>query len=117
MAHGGHRDMQECIDHCTNCHRICVETAQHCLGMGGQHAAPEHIRLLLDCAQICATSADFMLRGSPLHVKTCAVCSEICRLCADACARMAGSDELMKRCADLCRQCAESCMKMAGAAV
>ena len=31
--------------------------------------------VLLDCAEICQTSANFMLRGSPLHTNTCAACA------------------------------------------
>jgi hypothetical protein len=113
MPHQISADMRECISNCTECHAICTETAQHCLGMGGAHAAPEHIGLLLDCAQICATSADFMLRGSALHSRTCGVCAEACQRCAEDCERLAEGDETMLRCAELCRRCAESCRRMA----
>lgn len=105
-------EMQACIDNCTRCHAICVETMTHCLKQGGRHADPAHIRLLADCAQICATSADFMLRGSDLHGRTCAACAEVCDRCAESCERM-DDDEMMKACADECRRCAESCRRMA----
>src|SRR3546814_5162654 len=55
--------MNECIDNCTQCHAICLETINYCLTKGGVHAAPEHIALLATCADTCATSADAMLRG------------------------------------------------------
>jgi hypothetical protein len=106
-------EIRECIDNCQNCHAICQETVSHCLQKGGPHAAPDHIRLLLDCVQICATSADFMLRGSDLHTYTCGVCAEVCELCAQDCERF-GDDEMMRRCAEICRRCAESCRRMAG---
>ncbi len=109
-------EMQECIGSCQRCQASCVMTATHCLEMGGKHASPEHIRLLQDCAQICATSADFMLRGSPIHGRTCAVCAEVCRLCAESCERMADGDAMTQQCADECRRCAESCDRMARAA-
>ena len=105
-------EMQACIQECQNCHNVCVETVQHCLQMGGHHAEPGHIRTLLDCAEICATSANFMLRSSPLHTRTCAVCAEVCEQCAASCEKM-GDDEMMQRCADTCRRCAESCRQMA----
>jgi hypothetical protein len=105
-------EMLQCIRDCTNCHSLCVVTAMHCLHLGGPHAAPEHIRLLLDCADICRTSADFMLRGSDLHTRTCGVCAEVCRLCADDCERF-GDDPQMKACAEACRLCAQSCRRMA----
>ncbi len=106
-------EMRECIDTCSDCHNVCLETVIHCLGIGGEHATPNHVGLLLDCAQICATSADFMLRGSDLHARTCGVCAEACARCADECERMAGGDETMLRCAEQCRRCAESCQAMA----
>lgn len=41
-------DIERCISECLNCYRICLQTVQHCLEKGGKHAAPEHIRPLLD---------------------------------------------------------------------
>ena len=107
-----HAEMRECINNCTACHQICLQTIQHCLSMGGQHAAQGHIRTMADCAQICATSADFMLRASEIHGRVCGVCAEACRRCADDCARLAQGDRMMNECADACRRCAESCVRM-----
>lgn len=107
------REMQECIDNCTECHAICVATAVHCLEIGGRHASRQHQVTLLDCAQICVASADFMLRQSPIHGMVCAACAEACRRCADECERMAQGDEMMRQCAEVCRRCAESCERMA----
>ena len=107
-------EMHDCIERCSDCHDVCLETVQHCLGRGGEHAAPDHIRALLDCAQACDTSRDFMLRGSPLHHATCGVCAEACERCAESCEAMADDDEQMRRCAEECRRCAESCRAMAG---
>ncbi len=108
-------DMQSCIENCTDCHRVCVETVGHCLEKGGRHAEARHIRLLLDCADICRTSGDYMIRGSELHSLTCSTCAEVCERCAKDCERLA-DDEQMRRCADACRRCADSCRKMAPAA-
>ncbi len=105
-------EMQKCIQHCIDCHQVCIQTIQHCLTKGGKHADPQHIRLLQDCAQVCQTSADFMIRGSDLHGKACALCAEACIACAVSCEAM-GDDEVMKTCAEVCRSCAESCQKMA----
>jgi hypothetical protein len=104
-------EMRACIEECSTCHDICLETMQHCLHMGGKHAEPHHIRLMQDCVEICQTSANFMLRGSDLHKHTCRACAEVCARCAADCAKMA-DDERMKTCADTCRSCAESCRRM-----
>lgn len=108
--------MQQCIENCLTCHRVCLQTVTHCLTMGGRHAEAAHIRLLLDCSEICQTSANFMLRHSAFHARTCGVCAEICQRCADDCARF-GDDPLMQQCAQICRRCAESCHQMAGMGV
>lgn len=105
--------MQKCIDECLSCHQICVQTVDHCLTKGGEHADPAHIRTLLDCAEICQTSASFMLRGSEIHPEVCSTCTEVCDLCAASCDRI-GNEDFMKQCADACRRCAESCRQMAG---
>jgi hypothetical protein len=66
----------------------------------------------MDCADICAVGAAFMLRASNLHAHTCAACAAVCRACAEGCAAM-GDDSRMSALADTCRHCAESCEAMA----
>lgn len=105
-------DMENCIQNCTDCHAMCISTITHCLQLGGRHAEYGHIRLLLDCADICRTSADFMLRGSQFHQRTCSICAEICNRCAEDCAKYT-DDEHMRTCAEMCHECAASCNKMA----
>jgi hypothetical protein len=107
------QEMQECIQNCLSCHGICLNTVTHCLQMGGVHAEASHIRLMLDCAEICQTSANFMLRNSNLHHMTCGVRAEICTRCAEDCERF--DDPQMRACAKMCRQCADSCQRMAAA--
>jgi hypothetical protein len=107
--------MEECIENCTNCHRVCLETAaRHFAGESAPKLDERMVRLLLDCADICRTSADFMIRGSDLHQHTCRACAAICARCADECDRR-GEDPYMAACAEICRRCAASCAEMAGA--
>ncbi len=102
--------MQTCIDKCLSCYGTCLSTAMtHCLEMGGKHLEPVHFRLMMACAEICRTSAHFMLLNSPHHKHTCRECAEICEQCAKDCERIGGMDE----CVQACRSCAESCGKMA----
>ena len=104
--------MQSCIAACTTCHGVCLETIQQCLKIGGMQAESAHIRMLMDCAEICQTSEIFLLRGSDLHGYTCGVCSEVCQRCAEDRDRF-GNDQMMQRCAEACRMCAQSCSEMA----
>lgn len=105
-------EMQRCIQLCQDCHARCIELISHCLMAAGRQAAPTHIRLLMDCAQLCTVTADFMARESAFHDRTCTLCAELCRRCAESCVQIAGDDQLVKECAELCRRCAESCDRM-----
>lgn len=104
--------LQGCIEECLSCHAACLSALTYCMQKGLRHAEPEHLRRLADCAEICETSANFMLRGSDQHRRTCEVCAELCEQCAASCEKMS-DDAAMKACADACRRCAESCRKMA----
>jgi hypothetical protein len=104
--------LRHCTDLCIDCHRSCLQNVPHCLAKGGAHAQPAHVRLMLDCADICQTSADFMIRESDLHAFTCAACAEVCHRCAEDCLRL-GDDPHMAACAEVCRRCAQACREMA----
>jgi len=104
------QEMQDCIDACQECHDICLQTAMtQCLRMGGKHVEEDHLRLMINCTEICQTAANFMLSSSPMHMATCAACADICMACAESCERVGDMDE----CAQACRRCAESCQQMA----
>jgi hypothetical protein len=111
MTMTGH-DMTACIDECGKCHRVCVETLRYCLEKGGRYAASNHILLLIDCAEICQTNANFMLRGSVVHRTICGACADTCERCAESCESI-GDDAQLKACAKTCRDCAQSCRNMA----
>lgn len=111
-GHTGNAAMDKCIDDCQHCAALCHACVAHCLKLGGEHADPQHIALLLDCAAICEASAASMSRQSSVHGQLCAACAEICRLCEESC-RALGNEGMLKECADACRRCADSCEKMA----
>lgn len=98
-------EMQECITGCLACRAICLQTVDHCLAMGGAHVAQQHVRLLLDCAELCQTSVHFMITHSPLEARIWALCAEACRACEAACRKMGDTMDL--RCAESCPRCAE----------
>ena len=107
-------DVQKCIQACQECHAICQETVAYCLTVGGAHAQPQHIAVLLDCAEICHLSEDSMFHGSAIMNTLCTACAEVCDLCAKECERFPG-DAQMKACADRCRSCAQACRRMVSA--
>jgi len=105
--------MESCIEACNHCHQVCLQTAMNlCLETGGKHVEAEHFRLMMNCAEICQTSANFQLGSSSFSQRLCAICAEVCEACAADCRKIGGMDE----CVEACRQCADSCRQMAGSA-
>lgn len=102
-------EMQQCLDNCLACHRLCTATAAHVLHGHSHHSEAAHLVSLLDCAQMCLTHADFMLRRSPHHMHLAKECAEICTACAVACEGHSDPDGIMEACAQACRKCAQSC--------
>jgi hypothetical protein len=87
----------------------------HGLRQSGHYVDATHIMTLLDCADMCATSVNVMLRDSARQRRTCELCAEECDACAKSCAAFSDDDE-MRRCEAECHRCAESCREMARSA-
>ncbi|MBA4141844.1 MAG: four-helix bundle copper-binding protein [Nitrosospira sp.] len=110
MTHTTDPKMQACVDACNQCYQTCLHEAMtQCLEAGGKHVEPDHFRLMMNCAEICQTSVNFMLSSSAFSNQTCRVCAEVCEACAKSCEQIG-----MEDCARVCRECAESCRQMAG---
>ena len=104
--------MEDCITLCMTSHRSCLQTAQHCIEKTDRNIPASHIATLLDCAELCLTTAHSMLRHSPQHMVLCDACARICDACATSCERFP-ADKVMADCAKQCRTCAEACRHMA----
>jgi hypothetical protein len=102
---------EECIDSCLKSHASCLTTSQHCLQLGGAHARASHLALLLDCAELCQTTANSLLRRSPQHGVICDACATVCEACARDCDTFR-NDPVMAECARICRECAGHCRMM-----
>jgi len=104
--------MKDCIDLCWASHVMCLETAAGLTVMGASATALQLAAMLSDCAEICQTTANSMIRRSPLHTVLCQACAEACERCARACGQQ-GSAPSLARCVESCRSCSESCRHMA----
>ena len=110
MAQQTHVTLAACIQACLDCYRHCQQTALGvCLERGGRHAEPAHLRLMLDCAEVCRSAAALMLSESPFHADLCGLCAEVCEACAASCAHL----DDMQDCQHACEHCAETCRQMA----
>lgn len=103
-------ELQECVTHCLECHRICLGAAmKYHLNAEANRIEPAHVRLLINCAEICHTTATAILVGAPLLKPTCRVCAKVCRRCAADAERHGGMEECAQasqRCADFCQRAA-----------
>lgn len=105
-----HSKMDICIQNCLDCFKTCEQTLAECFGKKGKHSESAHLILLKSCAEICHTSAKFMMMQSKYHTHLCGVCAEVCQDCAASCEAI--GDESMKKCAEVCRKTAQSCSEM-----
>lgn len=63
-------NMQACMDACHECHVTCLHMAMnHCLEAGGKHAEPQHMKIMMDCAQIFVASAPRFAGYAPQAAK------------------------------------------------
>ena len=97
--------MADCIQNCLNSHTVCLDAASRRMEQGGQHA--EHIRVMLDCSEICLTNAHLMIRNSPLYGYVCRACADVCSDCAERCYQVGEQD-----CGDACQASANSCQQL-----
>jgi hypothetical protein len=95
--------MQNCINDCLNCHKVCMDQAMITLATG----KPEHVKVLLDCTEICLATAHAMMRSSSLHGYFCNACQAVCTHCANMCDTIGDQD-----CANACRSCATACQQL-----
>lgn len=97
---------QEAIQALQYCHMTCSSMAMtHCLEMGGEHARPQHLRLMLDCAALCAFTADALGRKSQFHNRFAALCAEVCETCAKDCEALGDMEDCVRSCRDCVRLC------------
>lgn len=104
-------DMQQAIDACLEAYKVCGETAYVCQqNSSTDPRMMQTMHRLVDCAEICIVTANFMLRRSENHPLTCEACVEICAQTARDCEALAEQDECFARCAQVCRLCSEACL-------
>jgi hypothetical protein len=99
-------EMRQCIDATSQCYNVCTETLTH-------SSNAEHVRLLIDCCEICQTTQNTLLRASDLGMMLAAVCVEACEKAAWSCRRIDTSDEQLNECAEMCDRTANCCRRLA----
>ena len=102
-----------CIAACNECNQICLQSIEHCLALGGSHAEPGQITMLMTCASVCRTATELMSINSEWHPTVCDLCAQVCDECADQCEELGDTDD----CVTACQDCADACREMVGESV
>lgn len=101
------------LDDIANCYLSCNEMLRHCLEMKGEHSNPDHLLLLVDCADICQVLLNFNYINSNAAKRVAELCAQICERCAASCAEFKEDPE-MEECSAICKKCAQSCRELSG---
>jgi hypothetical protein len=113
-VHGNvNQSLIDAIDAAYSCAQTCTSCADACLAEEMVAQLRQCIRLNLDCADVCGTTATVGSRrtGSNEEVirKMLDACIAACRLCGDECHRHASEHEHCRLCAEACRRCQTAC--------
>jgi len=105
----------QCIDQCFDCTQTCISCADACLAEPTVNELKQCIRLNLDCADVCETTARLASRrtgsNQDLLQQTLQLCANACRMCGAECQRHAARMEHCRICADACKACEQACQQ------
>ena len=104
------------IEDAMSCAQTCTSCADACLAEKMVADLRRCIRLNLDCADICQTTARVLSRRTEpvwdvLRAQV-GSCFRVCGECADECAAHADMHEHCRVCAEECRRCEEACSRL-----
>jgi hypothetical protein len=97
------REIQQCVEACRECKKCCAALATS----GGLDSRT--IGMVKDCAEICKTCSNLVLRESHFSANISKLCAKACKDCAAACEK-ASQSGIAQDCAAACRHCAEACL-------
>ena len=105
--------ISRCIDACHECAQTCTSCADDCLAEESVSELVRCIRLNMDCADICETTARLCSRQTELDWTILRgqleVCVDACRICGEECEQHASMHEHCRICAETCRECEHAC--------
>lgn len=103
----------QAIQSIATCGDVCTACADACLGEEMVAELKRCIRLNLDCADICHTTARVLTRmvepDRQVIQSLLQTCATICQVCGQECASHAQMHEHCRVCAESCRACEETC--------
>lgn len=111
--------LAQCLDACRDCAQSCTQCADACLSEPSVDQLAVCIAVNLDCADVCAVTANVNARltgfDSELAKAMLAGCAVACRVCGAECERHAAHHQHCKACSDQCRDCEQACRDLIAA--
>lgn len=108
--------LADCVDACVACELACIACADACLGESDVAMFRKCIRLNLDCADVCGTTARLLARLLEADVEILRAqleaCARACATCGAECHRHGSKHAHCKVCGDACVRCDEACRKV-----
>ena len=104
-------DLRAAFLACLRAHDACEAAVAHALRAEDGDRVNERVGTLLDCADVCRTTARQIRYGSPLLRGTAGVAAELCARAAEACA--AAALPALAVHAEACRRAAACCRRVA----
>jgi hypothetical protein len=99
------QEIWECATLCMETQRVCLSAVRYSLNKGGKYSTAHFVRLLLDTAAVCQTTAECCRSGSGFLTFSSSACAELANLCALSCMRFSG-DDYLKSVVEVCKRCA-----------
>ena len=104
------------IDALTDCAQACTADADDDLSEQNVAELVKCIRLCLDCADICATTAGVISRQTEYDANVTRplldACAAACKSSGDECEQHAMMHEHCRVCAEACRRCELACREL-----
>ena len=105
-------DLRAAFLACLRAHEACEAAVAQALRAQEGEALNECVGALLDCADVCRTTARHIRHGSPLLRGTAGVAAELCERAAEACLALP-SGPAGQTWAEACRRAAAGCRRLA----
>ncbi len=103
-----YQDNEDCIAVCLGTASFCNHTALWCTDVETHRVEMKKcIELTLECAALCAATAQLISMGSERAKDLCRLCAEVCEACEAQCSKF--NSETLIACAELCRKCSTIC--------
>ena len=99
-------ETKTCVAALQACHATCLQFATFdCMQGNYPRVGPNQFRLMLDCAELCQTAANFLIRDSDHYLRVCREALVICEDLASDCRKFPGMEAILAA----CDECVSAC--------